>query len=80
MPLAAVRKQVRDLPLSVKLDDSMAMMPQMKLSNFQQVVVSARVSRSGNAITQSGDLIGSVSVDLGKKTSDLTININQVVK
>ncbi len=60
MPLAALRKQVRDLPLSVQLDDSMAMMPQMKLSGFDQVQVGARVSLSGNPTAQPGDLEGLV--------------------
>ncbi len=58
MPLAIVKKQVRDLPLTVKLDDSMAMMPQMKLSAFPKVTVVARVSKAGTAKPQTGDLYG----------------------
>ncbi|RLJ20854.1 c-type cytochrome biogenesis protein CcmI [bacterium endosymbiont of Escarpia laminata] len=60
MPLAAARKQVRDLPLTIELDDGMAMMPQFKLSNFPEVVVGARISLSGNPIAQSGDPEGEV--------------------
>ena len=56
MPLAIVRKTVKDLPFEFTLNDSMAMRPNMKLSSFQQVVVGARISKTGNAMPQPGDL------------------------
>ncbi|HEX7953412.1 MAG TPA: c-type cytochrome biogenesis protein CcmI, partial [Burkholderiales bacterium] len=59
MPLAIVKIKVADLPYKFAFDDSMAMMPDMTLSRFAEVVVGARVSRSGSATPQAGDLEGS---------------------
>jgi len=60
VPLALVRRLAGDLPLTVRLDDSQAMAPNFKLSRYPEVVVSARVSKSGNATPQPGDLQGAV--------------------
>ena len=79
MPLAAERKQVKDLPYQFTLDDSKSMSPQARLSSATQVVISARISKSGNAIAQPGDLQGqSAPVALGAK--DLRIDIRELVK
>jgi cytochrome c-type biogenesis protein CcmH len=58
MPLAIVKRNDATLPMRFTLDDSMAMAPTLRLSGFKDVVVGARVSRSGNATPQSGDLVG----------------------
>ncbi|MEW8505174.1 MAG: c-type cytochrome biogenesis protein CcmI [Candidatus Thiodiazotropha sp.] len=78
MPVAAVRKKVRDLPLSISLDDSMAMMPQMKLSQFSQVSVGARISLSGSPTAQSGDLEGEISAVSPGQTEIVKVVIDSV--
>ncbi|MBI3529303.1 MAG: c-type cytochrome biogenesis protein CcmI [Betaproteobacteria bacterium] len=58
MPLAIVKIKVADLPYQFLFDDSMAMMPEMKLSQFAEIVIDARVSKSGGATPSAGDLEG----------------------
>jgi cytochrome c-type biogenesis protein CcmH len=67
------------LPLRFSMDDSMAMSPQMKMSNFDQVVVVARISKSGNAMPQPGDLMG-ISKPLALGTTAVKIEIDQPVR
>ena len=79
MPLAMLRVQVKDLPVKFKLDDSMAMSPQMKLSDFAEVVIVARISKTGAAVPQPGDLEGvSAPVKLGAK--NVTVEISKIIQ
>jgi cytochrome c-type biogenesis protein CcmH len=74
-PLAILRKTVKDLPIAFTLDDSMAMAPMFKLSSVPQVVVGARISRSGNAMPSPGDLEGYAQpVNVGASGVRLTID------
>ncbi len=79
MPLAAQRLRLSDLPASIVLDESMGMVEGMNLSAFNQVVVLARVSRSGGAIAESGDYIGEVVVDDVAASGNVTIRIDRRV-
>jgi cytochrome c-type biogenesis protein CcmH len=77
-PLAIQRRQVKDLPLELTLDDSMAMNPALRLSTVPQVVVGARVSKSGNAMPQPGDLQG-LSPVVAVGTRGLQLQITDVL-
>jgi cytochrome c-type biogenesis protein CcmH len=79
MPLAAVRVKVKDLPLAFSFDDSMAMNPAAKLSGFSEVVVAARVSKSGNVMPQPGDLEG-VSKPVHPGTNGMRVEIAQEIR
>lgn len=79
MPLAVQRLTVADLPATVVLTEEMSMMPSMKLSQFPQVVVGARISASGNAKAQSGDLQKlSVPVEV-KGAAPVSLVIDEIV-
>jgi len=55
-PLAVMRTTVGSWPVTFRLDDSLAMMPSRRLSQFERVVIEARISRSGQATPAAGDL------------------------
>lgn len=74
MPLAIFKSTVAQLPLNFTLDDSTAMSPERKLSGAGDVFIKVRVSKSGNAMPQSGDLLGALGpVKVGAKGLNLEI-------
>lgn len=78
MPLAVVRHTAAELPITVTLNDAMAMMPAMKLSNYPQVKVTAIVSKSGTAQLVAGDLFGEVLPVKVTGSSTVKLVINQL--
>jgi len=81
MPLAAVKRQVKDLPLQIELTDAMAMAPQARLSMHEKVEISARVSLSGQPQPSAGDLQGTLSpVATRGEQAPVSLVIDQVVK
>jgi cytochrome c-type biogenesis protein CcmH len=77
IPLAILKRSAAELPLNFTLDDSMAMSPELKLSGFANVVISARISKSGDAMPQSGDLEGQTA-PLAGRSSGIELNIDRV--
>ena len=79
MPLAIQRRSASELPLTITLDDSMSMLPAMKLSGFPVVTVEARISKSGDAIGQSGDLQGMITPIDVAGTAAVEVTISEVL-
>jgi len=77
-PIAAIRRQVKELPMGFTLDDSQSMSAEMKLSSFRELVVGARISKSGSATPQSGDLQG-ISQKVKVGATDVVVVIDSVV-
>lgn len=80
MPIAIQKLLASDLPATVVLTDGMGMTPAMNLSQFPQVVVVARVSRTGNAVPQAGDLQAVSPTLVLASTKTVNLSINQAVK
>ena len=78
MPLAIARTTVAALPYSFTLDDSMAMAAGATISSHAQVVVAARVSKSGTAVPQKGDIEGTSS-PVAPGASGVNVVLSRVV-
>lgn len=78
MPLAVAKLDAGKLPASVILTDGMGMTPQFKLSSAERVFVGARISKSGQAIAQPGDLEGDAGVVSTSTRDPIRINIDKV--
>jgi len=79
MPVAMLRAKADEMPMNFTLDDSMAMAPQFKLSTVGQVVVGARISKSGDALARAGDLEG-LSSPVSAGGGNVKIIINSIVQ
>lgn len=77
MPLAVMRGRVADLPLKFSLDDTQALPGGGKISGFKSVTIEARVAKSGQAQSASGDLFGVVK-GVGIGTGGVRVTIDQV--
>ena len=80
MPLAVQKLTDFKLPLDVVLDDSMAMMPQLRLSLFPRWTVTARITTSGDVRAQAGDLQGQITVDAAKASQAMELMISERIK
>jgi cytochrome c-type biogenesis protein CcmH len=78
-PVAAYRTSVKSWPANFVLDDTLAMMPSRRLSQFDKVTVQARLSRSGQALPQSGDLQTEAIVVATNSQAPVSLHISKLV-
>ena len=76
MPVSIVRASRKDLPFTFRLDDSTSPMPSRKLSDIGTVVIVARLSKSGKAMPESGDLEG-MSQPIKPGAENITVVIDR---
>ncbi|MBU0753089.1 MAG: c-type cytochrome biogenesis protein CcmI [Gammaproteobacteria bacterium] len=75
MPVAVLKARVPDLPLAFSLDDSLAMSPDHAMSKFKEIIIEARISRTGMATPQAGDLLSAPqTVPVGKAGIKLLVD------
>jgi cytochrome c-type biogenesis protein CcmI len=79
MPLAIARLTASQLPASVTLTDGMGMVPNLTLSQFQKIVLGARISKSGNAMAERGDLQTLSAAITTTQTEPVQLTIDQRV-
>ena len=79
MPVAVLRKKAADIPFEFELDDTMAMSPEVKLSDFNNIIVGARISSSGDAIAAAGDFEGYSEAVNVAGSDEVTVLIGQSV-
>lgn len=79
MPLAIVKKTVADLPLTVTLNQSNAVISNTQLADFKEITLIARVAKSGQVIPQTGDLQGQLTPVLVHEHNPVNIVINTII-
>jgi cytochrome c-type biogenesis protein CcmH/NrfG len=78
-PLAVLRTQPTQWPVTFQLDDTLAMVPSRRLSGFDRVIVEARLSKSGQALAQSGDLQIASGVVRTSDAAPLALRISKII-
>lgn len=77
MPVAVLRTAVTPFPMSFVLNDALAMNPNALISQLPEVSVEVRISKTGMAMPESGDLISAPqTIKVG--TNNIRLMINQV--